>query len=147
LASTNKATQKASFECDVMTEPRRKDKPTDNLSYSDVTVVGKPKALVRNFALRLLFVTVTGEHRQAGILEETRVREREFTENENRFAGRFDAPRVITASAEPGGRVVIHIVLFLFHKRSISQETAIADAGAWWLGARSGRRTLETVMR
>jgi hypothetical protein len=50
-------------------------------------------------ALLLFLETVAGKHRQAGILSEARVRERELAEIEDRPLGRLNTPRVLAGRA------------------------------------------------
>jgi len=77
----------------------------------------------------LLFETLAGEDGQARILGEAGIGVRELAEDKDGAARGFESARVNTASAKTGGRAVIRRALFLFHKRSISQEAPFTEAG------------------
>ncbi len=82
-----------------------------------------------------LFVTVAREDGQAWIPGEARIVVREIAENEDGTARGFELAGVNTVCAEAGGSAVIRRALFLFHKRSISQEAAFTEAGESWFEA------------
>jgi hypothetical protein len=102
--------------------------------------------LLRGFLGPLTAKAVAGKDREAGILGESGIGEREIAKDKNGAACGFEAAGVEAIGTEAGRNARVRSTFFLTHKSSISQEATLADTLESRILARPGRQTIETLI-